>query len=315
MNLTNKRLRSFLTKWEAPIWWGIVVGAFIYSTIYGGLDWVNYRSATLGDYTTHPYVGNPTYIVFLFWPLAYWLPANVGAAVVVLLNLLSINWVSKITGVNRWLIIFSYPALWIIKMAQTDGLILLGVCIGWWAIKHNKPYWQGVATLLLFLKPQTGIPIALVYLIWQRNWRSLVISTSVIVASFAVFGFWPIPWLDKLFSFSRGITTGGNFATTGNSIDLFPYGLLFFLVPLLPFYTRKERITAIIAASMLSVPYAGYYSIIAAMAFSLPIWVYVMISLPLLGTIGWWAILGPLSLLLYPTINKLFEIFRKRLLP
>lgn len=305
-------MRGALIKWEMPIWWGLVIGAFVYSIIFGGKDWETiYRPAALGDYAGHPLVGNPLYLLFFFWPLARFLPVNVGGAIIVLFTLLVIHCISQLTGVNRWLITFSYPALWMIKMAQIDAFILLGVVIGWWSIEHDKPYWQGVATLLLLLKPQIGAPISVVFLVWQHNWRAFVISSLVFMASLAVFGFWPLPWFEKLLTLSQGATTGGDFAITGNSISLFPYGAFFFLLILLPFYSRKERTAAIIAATMLSVPYAAYYSILAAMAFPLPLCIYIVISLPLLGSIGWWALLGPISIIVFPLIKKVIETMYK----
>jgi len=288
-------------------WWGTTVGAVCFSLLNGAQDWEGvYRSATLIDFATHVGTANPLYVMFLFYPLAL-LPSRVGGAALVALSMVSIWLTSKLTDANRWLILLSYPALWMIKMGQIDALVMLGAALGWWAVKNGRPYWQGAATLLLCLKPHIGAPLALVYLWWQRDLRAFVVSGAVVLASLLAYGVWPVVWLQKLIGFTQEAAQGGgHFILSANYIGLFPYGLVFFLFPLLPMYHRQERSTAILAASMLASPYAGPYSILAAMAFPLPLWVYGLISLPLLPHIGWWALAGPISVVLYPLVNYLW---------
>jgi hypothetical protein len=212
---------------------------------------------------------------------------------------------ARLTGANNWLILCSYPALYVIKMTQIDGLILLGAAIGAWAIRNQKPYWQGISTLLLCLKPQAGLLLAVYYLWRQRDWRALSVSTAVIAISFVCFGSWPLPWFQKM------LVGGSRFALAGNSIGLFPYGLVLIPVALFaPGYTVNQRYVALIVASILASPYAGYHSLLASLAFPLPYWLYILVSVPLVYPPGWLAAIAPIAMILYPVttylVNKIW---------
>lgn len=305
--ITHKLNNPLFTE---AVWWGVAIGAVGFSLLHGGQDWTTiYLPATEAGFTTAPKVGNPTYILLLFQPLSY-LPPNVGGAIIVALSIISIWLTARLTNVNRWLILISYPSLWMIKMAQIDALVMLGVALGWWAIEHKKPYWQGVATLLLCLKPQIGGFLALIYLWWQRDYRAFVISGSVGLFSLLLYGPWIGLWFNKLlFAGELASQSEGDFISTGNSIGLFPYGLLFLAIPFIfsNIYSSQEQITAIITASMLAAPYAAYYSILSTMAFPLPFWIYGLISLPLIGPIGWASLFVFFIIIFHPIVRWLWQ--------
>jgi hypothetical protein len=71
-------------------------------------------------------VGNPTYILFLFWPLSH-LPSLIGSAIISGLTMLAILTAARLTGASRWLILLSDPSIYVIAITQIDGLVLLGV--------------------------------------------------------------------------------------------------------------------------------------------------------------------------------------------
>jgi hypothetical protein len=59
--------------------------------------------------------------------------------------------------------------------------------------------------------------------------------------------------------------------------------------------------TAIIAANILSSPYAEPYSTLTVMAFPLPVWLYPLLSVPVL--ISFRALLiGPIAIVIYPIV-------------
>lgn len=285
-------------KYRYTIWLGVLVGAMTWAYLDGGVEWPKtYLPATLSDFTRATYVGNPSYVLFLFLPLSLF-PVKLGTAMIVGITIVAILATARLTGANEWLMLCSYPALYVLKMTQIDGLVLLGVAIGAWAVKNQKPYWQGVSTLLLCLKPQAGFVLAMYYLWRQRNWKALVVSAVVIAISFACFGFWLWPWFQKI------LVSGSDFVRAGNSIGLFPYGLVLIPVALLaPGYTNCQRYIALVAASILASPYAGYHSLLASMAFPLPNWLYILLFVPLVYPIGWLSIIAPIGIVLYPAIN------------
>jgi hypothetical protein len=195
--------------------------------------------------------------------------------------------------------------------------VALGVGLGWWAIRTKRPYWQGAATLLLCLKPHLGGLLALIYLFWQRDRRAFAVSGAVGLITLMFFGLgWPLEWLQRLVSeisiTLKGSGSFGNPSNDFNDIGLFPYGLLLWPLVMLP-YPRQQKIPAIIGACISSSPYAGNYSLIAAMAVPLAIWFYPLLSLPFLGYIGYSLItLVPIALVVYPVVAKYAGYFLGR---
>lgn len=54
--------------------------------------------------------------------------------------------------------------------------------------------------MLLCLKHQAGLPLALLYLWRQRDWRSLIVSVLGLVTSLVCFGAWPVRCSQKILS-------------------------------------------------------------------------------------------------------------------
>ncbi|MGW8319541.1 MAG: glycosyltransferase family 87 protein, partial [Candidatus Promineifilaceae bacterium] len=269
-------------------------------------DWrENYRPAVIsGDYLGYRNIYNPSYVVLLLGPLAL-LPLKAGFALLGLMSVVCFRLAAYFSRVSKWLIFPSFPALWVLVYGQLDALVALGVALGWWAIRNKRPYWQGAATLLLVLKPHVGGLLALVYLLWQRDRRALVVSGVFVLATLPFFGLWPIQWLKVLFV-EANLSTGGAGQNTAvnewNNIGLYPYGLLLLPLLLVP-YAREQKIPAVISASLLASPYAGAYTLMAVMGVPLPLVIYPILSLPLFTQAGYdLIILAPLALVIYPVI-------------
>ncbi len=316
---------NYLRNFEEVVWWALAIGAAVGLVFVVddpaniiGRDWQTiYRPATLSDDFIHyATVANPPYILFVFYPFALLTPL-IGYFGIMVLTILSFRLTAYLSSFNKWLIFPSFPALWMLVYGQIDGWVMLGVAIGAWAIQSKKPYYQGVATLLLFLKPHVGAVLALIYLIWQWNWRSFVVSISVCLLSLIFFGVkWPIEWVTRLLFETSLASQAQGFsgdANSFNNVGLFPYGLMAWLLLLIP-YPKEEKIAAIVAASILSSPYAGGYSLLSTMGVSLPILVYPMLSFPFLGSIGYKLILiAPITLIIWPLIKyHIIPVFNKK---
>ncbi|RME58104.1 DUF2029 domain-containing protein [Candidatus Parcubacteria bacterium] len=318
-----KRLADYILRVEEGVWWALALGTGIgLMLIYGqvdivGRDWrVMYRPATLADdFLVFPGVANPLYIKFLFYPLAV-LPTLAGYAGILALNVVSYRMIAYFSGINKWLIFPSFPALWMLVYGQIDGLVALGVALGAWALREKKPYIQGIAILLLMLKPHVGGVLALVFFVWQKDWRALVISGMVIGLSLWVGGpNWPIAWVRRLLAEAAQASRHEGFAGVENSfnnIGLFPYGLLFWIFVLWR-YPYEEKIAPIVASSILSMPYAGNYSLLSVMAGALPGWVYPLFSMPFLGWIGYkLVVLAPIIVVLRPVVKYHWGSMRRQ---
>jgi hypothetical protein len=274
-------IKRIILRYEEVAWWGLGLGLLIAlpfvpdNAAVIGRDWITiYRPAVISErYLSEGLIANPSYILFLFKAIAL-LPPVVGYQAIILISVLSFRLISQLSGINKWLIFPSFPSLWMLVYGQIDALTALGVALGWWAIRNKRPYWQGMATLLLFIKPHVGGLLAIYYLVWQRDRRAFVISGSVFAASMLWFGFeWPIDYVNSLIRETiNGANSSGfnSLANAFNNIGLFPIGLTFFIFLFLP-APREKRILAVISASLLASPYAGNYSMLATMAVQLPL--------------------------------------------
>jgi hypothetical protein len=297
-----KAVLNYIRRLSPAIWMGAAVGATVFAFLKPGDDWILvYRPAVLAGFSDFPNVANPTYVLLILGPLAM-LPAGFGAAFIVGSTFLSAWLAEKLTGASRWLIMLSYPAVWMIMYAQIDAWVMLGVALGYWAIRNNKPYAQGAAVVLLFIKPQVTLPLIIYYVWKQRSWKPFAVILAFLAASMLILGPWPVAWADKIIRVSL-LSAGGTgvFSHAGNSIGLFPYGIVFLLsAALLPGYDLRRRSAALLAGTLLASPYAGYYSLLTAMALPLPLILYPLISLPLIALIGWWEITPIIVLIYYP---------------
>lgn len=88
---------------------------------------------------------------------------------------------------------------------QIDAFPLLGVMLGWWAIRRQRAWWLGLALLLMSIKPVNLSLVGALYLVAIRDWprrdwlRVLALPVTALLASGAIFGFdWPLRYLDHL---------------------------------------------------------------------------------------------------------------------
>lgn len=268
--------------WGTICWWALSLSLLIVlrRQITGILDWNAYLRAALVGFLNDSGVANPPYVGLFLYPFAR-LPSVVGLWSLGLLTLGSLYAITRLTRVNKWFLLISEPVLWVTANGQLDAFVALGVALGYWFIKEKRPIWQGAATLLLCAKPHIGLPLAVFYLLWQRDWRSIIVSGAVALGSMPFLGLWPIQYARNLLSRSEGGCLAG--ILCAGSVGLFPWGLLFWPLVVLPVYRGTQRVGAIVAATMLSMDYAAWYSALAVMAVPLPLWVYPPISARLLG--------------------------------
>lgn len=282
------------------LWWSLAAWLVGYVYLNGAGDWERfYLPATLGDYATAPLVANPSYVLFLFYPLSF-LPVKVGGAILAALNVACLYLCHRLTGANRWLLLLSLPTLIVVSFGQLDGLVALGVVLGSLAVRNGSGRLLGASILLLGLKPQTGGLLAVIYLarVYGAFGRRPIliaggIAVSVILASFAAFGFWLANWAQKIVRVSS--SNGVEFVNVSSDIGLFPYGLVILALVLL---LARGHIPALIVATLMAAPYAGYYSIVAALVFPLPPLVYVATWIPAVFPTQWGMLVTPLLIVL-----------------
>jgi hypothetical protein len=296
----NKRKKLTTFAWFA-IATGYLLG-FQYLAI-GGYEWFHFQAASLGNGLA-PKVANPPYIFAMLYPLAL-LPLRWGIFVYSFIAIGAIYLTHRLTCVNKWLLLFSYPTLRNLFYSQLDILSMLGVALGWWAVERERPLWLGVALVLLGVKPQaTGI-LAILYLGWGWSVAALLIPSLVLLYSFLVYGLWVPGWIAHTLKQSTGADPffhGG--------LGAYPWGLLAWLPLIVGYriYSRKQAAATTLAATMLSMPYVGYYSVTAF--FGLPFaWFTPVFALPLGFLIDLRTVL--IVIVILPWLQKIWHLIRR----
>lgn len=89
---------------------------------------------------------------------------------------------------------------------QIDAILLFGVVLGFWAIRHRKPFLLSLGLCLAVMKPPLNVAlILLLFLISIRNWTrrelfivSLAPTIMVLISSLMVGLDWPITYIQNL---------------------------------------------------------------------------------------------------------------------
>ncbi|MBL6983331.1 MAG: DUF2029 domain-containing protein [Anaerolineales bacterium] len=290
------------------IWWvlgiGIVVGCVInFDKGISGFDWIFFYYPQAQQITDGTLL-NPLWIYFIIKPIAL-LPLPISYLVFLFLNL-GLFWVgSNLAGGNRYLLLISFPAFWMLWFGQLDGFVLFGTALGLAALKSEKPIWMGIAILLILVKPHVGAPLALLFFIWHPKRETLLTVLLVFVLSLIVWGWdWPITWVRNILTIQEEY-----YVPQTTNISLFPYGLLAWLAILIP-KTPMDRVKVALSATLLSVPYAATYSILPLLVLPLPWWVYLLASAPFIfGPLGYrLTMLVPVAtiiLVIYPLMKDI----------
>jgi hypothetical protein len=254
--------------------------------IFSLIIWATYASIGPGDEFFNGYrklVLNPTELIPIFGhPIMYnppWLapilapfitmPGRSGYILFIGGTIGMLLYSVKIFKGNAIIALVSAQLFWILWWGQIEGLVILGIALGWFA--YQKQSWQllTIALLLGTLKPQIGaIPLLAIW--WwfgTDRWKSLFVLAFVILATIIIYGPWPL-WI---FDGVLWITNNSQYGTWNSSIGLF--GLPLFIPAVMLRIDKEQRLIALIATSILVSPYLPFYSTIILFVFNLPWWV------------------------------------------
>ncbi len=283
-------------------WFAIAIGytwGFQYLTI-GGYEWFLFKEAALNNGLA-PRVANPPYTFALLYPIAL-LPVRWGIFIYSFIAIFSIYFTHRLTKVNKWLLLFSYPTIRNLFYAQLDTVSMLGVALGWWAIQRQKPIWLGGAITLLGIKPHVTSVLGVVYAVWGWHLKILWIPAIVLLYSFALYGVWLPEWIQHTLN-----QTANSDPFFQGGVGAYPWGLLAWL-PLIigyRYYSRKQAAAAIMAATILSMPYVGAYSVMAFLGLPAS-WFTYLFALPLNFWIDLRLIL--VAVIIYPLVWPLYYV-------
>lgn len=216
--------------------------------------YTTFREATLtGEYGVDTWNPYPAY--WLLAPFAY-LPPKLGF---LLWNVLcAVGFIVAIRYLNGRFLPFalSLPCFWLFFVGQFEGIVALGLTIGFLA----PPMWAGLGLFFLSLKPQLGIIPILFLLFHRRDYRLLILPAVIYGLSLLYWGWWLPDWIGSMMS-----NNAGNYAT---NISLWPYSLV--LLPI--FWFKRDSLKVWLIVQSLVMPYFAVYSLALLFTMYLPFW-------------------------------------------
>jgi len=246
-----------------------------------------------------PSTYNPAWLIALMAPFVI-LPGRIGLVLFLLASIAMCLVAAHVLGGKTIPMLISAQMAWILWWGQIEGLVVLGVALGWLALERKSWRLMVLAMALATLKPQIGL-VPIIALWWWSGtwirWRSLVAYCGFVAISIVIWGPWPI-W------FMQGIgiiVHGTQYGAWNSSLGLLALPL--FVPALLLPLDRRQRLLALAATATVCSPYMPYYSTILLLCMGIPGWAYVFAFLGYLPTlfgtfIAWNGIsLLPLSVL------------------
>jgi hypothetical protein len=133
------------------------------------------------------------------------LPPNIGQAVLDTLSVLMalgavhlLRTEQRIPTIGVVLGLANLHTFSLIFRGQVDAFVLLGVVLGWFAIRRERPWLLAAALLLMAIKPQNVLLVALLYFFAIRHWsvraklRSVsLVALSILAADVTIGPDWP----------------------------------------------------------------------------------------------------------------------------
>lgn len=203
----------------------------------------------------------PWYAVWFLFPLRF-VPIQFTWSVWTVVTGVGLFWVSRWLGTNPLWVLSAFPTLGLIWLGQTDIIVVVGLALSY---RSSNPYLRGFGLLLAAVKPHfAGFAILYLIIIDEQRFRLLLVPMIAAMASFVIWGIdWPLRWLSNI-----PVTYGENAWT---SATLTPMALLA-AIGLLFVDDNRSRLTLILIASSLLVPWFGIYSYVLFLVFLAPAW-------------------------------------------
>jgi hypothetical protein len=302
----TQKLKPYFTNPTFPWSLGVALGMIIFFTPHPEWhgDLHNFRNYV--DQMHHPF-----YARWLFSLMS--IPSEPVAYVILsLTSTLLFVFALRIFQGKPWMVFTSYAFAWTLIYGQIDALVVAGLAVAWWALKHDRPVLLGAGLILASVKPQMSLPLIIAFWWWSPSrLRSLIVPALIVILSFIQWGWWIPEWLDiqlysdtnTLIQMPRNISL---WPITGSWIFLIWPIILVIRLP------RQQKMLALAAATAVTTPYFPLPSAVLFLTLPVPWWTWVIAQLPLLTSIvGIWIfnvvrILPPALLLwaVWPSIRN-----------
>jgi hypothetical protein len=215
----------------------------------------------------HAMTYNPPWLTPILAPFMI-LPGKSGYIIFAAATLLMFWWVTRVFSGKFWLVLVSSQLFWIIWWGQIDGLVILGVGLGWEALRKRNITYMVLAMLLATLKPQIGlVPILAIWWWFGRSrWKALLWYGVIFLLTIGLYGLWPVWFVQSVIK----VATRTEQSAWNTSLGLWALPLL--IPALFIKMERYPRLISLIATALLISPYMPNYSTTILFCFGLPWW-------------------------------------------
>jgi hypothetical protein len=252
------RVRTAPGRFEAIVLVCIAVILILASPYPGsGIDWEIFAGAADGDFISDRGLGY--YYPYWLLPLfdLYAVPGIlVGGLLFSFTNVAGVWFASRVFGARTAVVLAGFGTLSGFYTGTVTGVALAALAGMWWAAHAQRWTVVGALSLIAVAKPQWGVLLAALIVVQARPppaaWlRMAIVPVPVVLASFAVYGWWPAEILDR----ASATPPQGN-----GSLWYFvgPIVVILWLPTVLPMAPQR-RMALVAATALMAVPYVQQY--------------------------------------------------------
>lgn len=239
---------------------------------FGAYTWMVMKPELYPANADYPWTLNPPWMVPFMAPFIG-LPGKMGYILFMAATLGVVLVGARHFGGKPWLALLSAQLFWVLWWGQLEGWGILALVLGWLAMEKEDWRLMSLALLMAAFKPQVGfIPVAVLWF-WSGKARlkSLAVLVGVFIWSLFTWG----PWLTWYAEGTLKFIGDEHFHPWNASLGLvaLPLYLPAVLLPM----SRRKRLLALTATTLLASPYLPYYSTILLLCFNIPAWTVVFV--------------------------------------
>lgn len=216
----------------------------------------------------------PFWVRWFIQPLA-WFAYPYNQWLWVTFTLLTLVFTVRPSTANSFQLFLGFPLVWNLWYGQVETFSAIGLFLIWLGLQKPDYRLLNVGFVLASFKPHITGPAMLLAWLWLPGWRQRLRAIWALAAlalvSFIAFGLdWPLQWIDNIGQVP--------FVEAYSNASLFPWlgwGVLALWLPaLLLRLPRQQRFVAVIATTLVTMPYVPVYSQLALYFWAMPWWLW-----------------------------------------
>lgn len=216
----------------------------------------------------------PFWVRWFIQPLA-WISYPFNQWLLMTITLIVIALVVRPSKANPFQLFLAFPLVWNLWYGQVETFSAVGLLMVWLGLQRSDYRLLNIGFILASFKPHITGPAMLLIWLWLPGWQARLRAiwglAALVALSFIVFGLtWPLEWVHNIgqISFVDSYSNASLFRWLGWSVFLLWLPAL--LIPL----AREQRFIAVIATTLVTLPYIPVYSHLALYFWAMPWWLW-----------------------------------------